>query len=75
MTIDFEFVLCKTPRLLTTIIESFGAEAVIVVFVDRIRKSPFTSNVEVGFTVPTPTCAKAEAQQASNNKVKNDLID
>jgi hypothetical protein len=68
LTIDLNLFFVKR-RDITTIIESFGAEAVIVVFVDRICKSPFTSNV-VGFTVPTPTCAKAEVQQASNNKAK-----
>jgi hypothetical protein len=66
LTIDFEFVLCKTPEIINYNYRVFGAEAVIVVFVDRIRKSPFTSNVEVGFTFQRQ--AKAEAQQASNNK-------
>jgi hypothetical protein len=47
---------------------------VIVVFVDRIRKSPFTSNVEVGFTVQRQP-VKTEAQQQEVIKVKNDFID
>jgi hypothetical protein len=69
LTIDFEFVLCKTG-LLTTIIESFGAEAVIVVFVDRMRKSPFTSNVEVGFTVPTTPVQKQKYNKQVLIKLK-----